>query len=396
MKHFSHLNSAVALLQLYTGEQPFHHFIKDFFRQHKKYGSRDRKSISHLAYSYFRLGHALKKKTIEERIIAGLFLCSQQPNEWLETLRPEWNPHTASSLQHKCGIIGIDATELTIFPWTNNVSDGIDKPSFNLSHLQQPGFFIRIRPGHKKTVVEKLIASAVPYQLKDDNCILLSNATNIDAVLSINKEVVIQDYSSQRVASLLSAVECPPAGCTVWDCCAASGGKSILAKDILGNIALTVSDIRPSIIANLKKRFAEAGIADYQSFVADLSKTGSDARLRTSDSGPAWPASRLIIADVPCTGSGTWGRTPEQLLYFNEKEINRYQALQQKIMSNITAMLQKDGYLLYITCSVFKQENEEMVDLIRANTSLSLLGSEVLKGYEDGADTMFAALFKNK
>jgi 16S rRNA (cytosine967-C5)-methyltransferase len=46
----------------------------------------------------------------------------------------------------------------------------------------------------------------------------------------------------------------------VWDCCAASGGKSILVKDTLNSIQLTVSDIRQSILNNLQQRFAVAGI----------------------------------------------------------------------------------------------------------------------------------------
>jgi len=52
----------------------------------------------------------------------------------------------------------------------------------------------------------------------------------------------------------------------VWDCCAASGGKSILAKDVFGNITLTVSDIRKSILHNLRKRFSEAGIEKLSFF----------------------------------------------------------------------------------------------------------------------------------
>ena len=58
----------------------------------------------------------------------------------------------------------------------------------------------------------------------------------------------------------------------VWDCCAASGGKSILLTDILKQkIELTVSDIRETILKNLHQRFKSAGIINYESFVTDLS-----------------------------------------------------------------------------------------------------------------------------
>ncbi len=73
MKHFSHLNSAAEIIRLYKGEEPFHHFIKEFFRQHKKYGSNDRKRISGLCYAYFRLGNSFPGLAMEERILTGLF-----------------------------------------------------------------------------------------------------------------------------------------------------------------------------------------------------------------------------------------------------------------------------------------------------------------------------------
>ena len=57
-----------------------------------------------------------------------------------------------------------------------------------------------------------------------------------------------------------------------WDCCAASGGKSILLKDKFPRVQLTVSDIRETILRNLRQRFQRAGIKDYHAFVADLSK----------------------------------------------------------------------------------------------------------------------------
>lgn len=155
--------------------------------------------------------------------------------------------------------------------------------------------------------------------------------------------------------------------------------------DINNRIDLTVSDIRESILANLRKRFSEAGIKNYKSFVADLSRPI-----------PAIPNSPfdLIVADVPCSGSGTWGRTPEQLFYFNEVKINDYAALQQRIVANVLPHLKRGGYFLYITCSVFKKENEEMVSSLQENFQLELTRMEILKGYDKKADTMFAALLR--
>jgi 16S rRNA (cytosine967-C5)-methyltransferase len=150
--------------------------------------------------------------------------------------------------------------------------------------------------------------------------------------------------------------------------------------------------VRESILFNLKKRFEKAGIKKYKSFVADL--TGNQSK--GTPSGDLTTGNYdLIIADVPCTGSGTWGRTPEQLFYFDNKKIDAYASIQKKIAGNTIRHLSKDGYLLYITCSVFKKENEENVRYLREKFNLGLVRQEILKGYDKKADTLFAALLKH-
>ena len=158
-----------------------------------------------------------------------------------------------------------------------------------------------------------------------------------------------------------------------------------MAKDMLGDIDLTVSDVRESILINLKKRFVEAGIKNYSSKVIDLSHSPFTTHYSPFD---------LIIADVPCSGSGTWGRTPEQLSFFQSTAIETYSDLQKKIVSNTVMQLKQGGYFLYITCSVFSKENELNVEWMQEELKLQLVKQEVIKGYAAKADTMFAALLK--
>lgn len=384
MKHFSHLNSAAEIIRLYKGEQPFHYFIKEFFRQHKKYGSKDRKSISRICYAYFRPGNSFPAMAMEERLLTGLFLCSVQPDEILQSIKPHWNAAVQQPLKEKCALAGLPYGQLDIFPFMNELGDTIDAALFALSHLRQPSLFIRIRPGCEEQVLQQLDKASEAWRRVSESCIAFSGAAKIDTLLRLNKEAVVQDYSSQRVGAFLELAHKQGLVHSVWDCCAASGGKSILAIDILGGIRLTVSDIRKSILINLEKRFAVAGITNYTSVMEDLT---------VQRRGMAAPAYDLIIADVPCSGSGTWGRTPELLSFFKAAEIDRYQALQKKILSNAFPRLKKGGCFLYITCSVFKKENEDMVAFIEEKFHPRLLRMETLKGYTLRADTMFAALF---
>ena len=381
MKYFSHLNTAVQLLQQYNGKQPFGIFIKQFFAQHKKYGSKDRKNISQLCYACFRTGKALPQLSIEERILTGLFLCSTEPNELLQNLKPEWNAAAHLSVKQKLDQLGIPFN--AIFPWKDELSEGIDYEQFCISFFTQPDLFLRVRPGSAQMVRSKLQQAGISFADVSDTCIALPNATKIDTVIETDKEAVVQDFSSQRVGEFMEYVHAsiPSTTLRVWDACAASGGKSILAYDVFRQIDLTVTDIRESILINLKKRFATAGINAWHPFVIDLS--ASSFTRSTFD---------LIITDVPCSGSGTWSRTPEQLYYFNASEIDRYSSLQKKIIHNVVPQLKPGAWLLYCTCSVFKKENEEMVQLLQQQYRLRLHKMELLKGYDQKADTLFAAL----
>ncbi len=324
---------------------------------------------------------------VEERILIALFLCSHQPDEVLKELKPEWNEKIELPFDEKLSLINHKFSIHEIFPWQDELSDAIDNEAFILSLFEQPDLFLRLRPGKEKMAKQKLHTAGIQFQTISDSCIALSNSSKLDELIALNKEAVVQDYSSQRVGEFMTPVRpgrSDRESLRVWDCCAASGGKSIMAKDILGDIDLMVSDVRESILHNLEKRFQQAGIKNYESFVADLSKPLTIS-LSTFN---------LIIADVPCTGSGTWGRTPEQLHYFDENKIEEYAATQQKIVATAITQLEPGGYLLYITCSVFKKENEEAVDFMEKKFSLELVKMELLKGYDKKADTMFAALLK--
>ena len=381
----AYLSAAEEILKQYRGEEPFHFFLKRYFGENKKFGSRDRRYITHLCYCFFRLGKSLSEISIPEKLILGLFLCDNKKSILLQKLDSPLNEEVENNLDNKLQKIkkGYNFRQEDIFCFGDHVSDVIELNYFLRSFLIQPLVFLRIRPGNEKEVRKKLTNASIPYQLINDHCLAVEPATKLDAILEINKEVVIQDKSSQQVLKSLIEHAAKKHIKTAWDCCAASGGKSILLKDQFPDVQLIVSDIREPILINLKKRLEEAGIRDYKKMVVDL----STSRIKTQQ------LFDLIICDAPCSGSGTWSRTPEQLYFFDEKKIDQYAALQKKIVTNAVKSLKKDGFFLYITCSVFKKENEEIVQFLENELSLHLIQAEYLEGYRQKADTLFSALF---
>jgi 16S rRNA (cytosine967-C5)-methyltransferase len=392
-KFHSYITSATKIISTYSGGKTLTIHIRSFFAADKKFGSRDRRVISSLCYSYFRAGHAFKQYNTEQKILAGLFLCENKSNELLFHFRPDLDEKIGLAIPEKCSVLQIQQT--AFFPFLIELGPAIDPALFSVSFLKQPGIYLRIRPGRLNVVEEKLEQAEVQFKKLNNECIQLESNVAADKILKLNKEAVVQDINSQQVLNYLDKVTGFDPGenkISAWDCCAASGGKSILLYDKLrGNIKLTVSDIRENILLNLSERLKQAGININDSFITDLTM---------SSMIPAREKFSIILCDVPCTGSGTWGRNPEQLFYFDKKTIADYAARQKKIVENTIPHLKNGGLFFYITCSVFEKENEGVVAFIKEKLSadregykLQLIHTEYLKGYEIAADTMFVAVF---
>ena len=398
----NYLKIAIRLIQGYKADEPFSTYSKRFFTADKQYGSRDRKYILSLCYYYFRLGQSVKTISVEERILTGIFLCEQSSHELLNILKPSWNININSSLPQKILDTNLSFELQDIFPFKEELSPAINPDQFAASFLVQPDLFLRIRQKRRETMMQRLNKSGLPFTMKNADCLALPNGTNVETLFALDHEAVIQDYNSQQVLHYLTS---PPVLALLepfqkyspefrhtrvikaWDCCAASGGKSILLYDVLHRaVKPTVSDIRLPIIMKLHQRFKKAGIRFYDYFICDLEKN-----ILPEMTLAPFP---VIICDAPCTGSGTWGRTPEQLFFFKKEKIISFSERQKAIVTNAIHFLAKDGLFFYITCSVFKKENEIIAEYIQENLGLSIQQMELLKGYDKKADTMFVAVFK--
>ncbi len=381
-RFYSYLNTATTIVSNFDGATPLSIYLKKFFNTSKKFGSKDRKQIAGLVYNFYRVGLAIKSGSIEEKHLMATFLCENTTSQILENIKPEWNNLIESKIEDKLILLGNNFDEQNIFPYLNNLSNSIEVENFKKSFYQQPYLFLRIRPNHKINVLGKLKETETRFELRSENCLSVANGIKINELLKVGQEVIIQDFSSQKVGDIIAPFM-KSKQLSIWDCCAASGGKSIMMYDINNEIDLTVTDIRESILENLAERFAEAGLKKYKSKLIDLTqKTYFEDKFD------------LIVADVPCTGSGTWARTPEQLYFFNAKKINEYADLQYNIVSNAIPNLKVGGYLVYITCSVFEMENEAQVKKLAENYGLNVILTHTLVGYNNKADSMFIAILK--
>lgn len=371
----SYLQTAEKLIAGYYGKMPFSNYIKLYFASNKKFGSRDRRQISTLCFCFFRTFN-FPAKSLRESIIISAFLCTDEKWSFYSDVFLNYANKTTDE---KFSLLNYSKDDL--FKFKNFLSPEIDKIKYSSSYLNQPNLYLRIRPGFNRKVISVFEKNNIGFEIEND-CISLPPSIKVQELFSVNKEVVVQDKNSQKVLDYFSKIQLP-LNFKVWDCCAASGGKSILLSDkVKYKFQLFVSDVRQSILIKLKQRFKEAVIQPQKIFAADLSKP-----YRSNEKYD------LIICDAPCSGSGTWQRTPEQQYFFKEKMLNDYSQLQKHIISNSLPALKKGGFFFYITCSVFEKENEENVKYIESNFDLKLLHKEYLKGYMQKADTLFVAIF---
>ncbi|MDB5132899.1 MAG: rsmB [Mucilaginibacter sp.] len=382
MKAINQLKTFQRILDEYPAETPLSKFLPGFYRQNKQMGSTDRRIAGRLVYNYFRLGRALPDLPVDERLFVAEFLCNSQLNSFLQHFKPEWAACVSFNIDEKLEMVKTaypGFKQEDVFPWTGQLSAGIDKNAFLRSFFVQPDLFIRVYKGFEPQVKIALTAAEVVFKDEGNGCLSLPNGTRLEALIANPHWYEVQDFSSQQTAQYFA----PQKWESWWDACAGSGGKSLLLHDMEPTVKLVVSDIRESILANLDERFQQAGLIKYQKKLLNLTQNNDLILHDYAFDG--------IILDAPCTGSGTWGRTPEMISQFDTHKIEFFQRLQQSIARNIVKHLKPGKPLIYITCSVFKAENEDLVNFIVKELGLKLEKQTVLKGYENKADTMFMA-----
>lgn len=382
MKALNQLKTFQRILSEYPADTPLGKFLPGFFRQNKQMGSTDRRVASRLVYNYFRLGKALPHLPDDERLLIAEFLCNNQVNSYLQHFKPDWALLVGFPLDEKINIIQKAYPDFKlkgVYPWSDRLSADIDREVFLKSFFIQPDLFIRIRKGFEHQVKAELNKAEVAFKDEGGNCLSLPNGTRLENIFPKQHWFEVQDRSSQQTGEFFK----PHRWEQWWDACAASGGKSLLLHEQQPDLKLVVSDIRESILANLDERFDQVGLRKYQKKLLDLTQNPDPYMHDYEFDG--------IILDAPCSGSGTWGRTPEMISQFNAVRTDFFQRLQQNIIPNVVKYLKADKPLIYITCSAFKAENEDAVDFMVSELGLKVESQQVLKGYEHKADTMFVA-----
>lgn len=164
----------------------------------------------------------------------------------------------------------------------------------------------------------------------------------------LNGLVELQDPSSQAAVQDLELVQ----NTRVLDYCAGGGGKA-LALAASGAIVIA-HDIDPRRTKDIAPRAQRAGVSIECVLTEDLKP------LEAFD---------LVFCDAPCTGSGTWRRSPEAKWALTPDRLDELLSIQQSVLNKACEFVKPGGQLIYATCSVFGEENENQIETFLAQSS---------------------------
>jgi 16S rRNA (cytosine967-C5)-methyltransferase len=364
------LQAAIDILAALDGtQQPVDRYLKDFFRARRYAGSKDRRAISELVFDVMRhrssLAHRMGGGSARALVIAALLASGDDPAarftggygpellsdaeraaiaaapspapphvageypSWLEAsllcafgddLLPEM-----TALQARAPV---DLRVNTLKANRPDVLAALQAEGFSASPTPHSPVGIRIPPGE-------------------------GNATLTKSALFLSGAFEFQDEAAQ-LASLLADAK---PGMRVLDLAAGSGGKALALAAAMNNDGhiLAFDDV-PKRLAPLRERVERAGATCIQ----QADKRG----------GPIWGDGKfdIVFLDAPCSGTGTWRRQPELRWRLTPERLAELTRLQDWLLDDAARHTAPGGRLVYATCSLLPEENEDRVAAFLART----------------------------
>lgn len=203
---------------------------------------------------------------------------------------------------------------------------------------------LRINTPSREMMIKKLRSEGLffrptsysPYGIRSDERVNLRNCTAY-----LDGEIEVQDEASQ-IAAVLADVR--PEHKTVDYCCGA-GGKTLMMSFLNQNRGrIDVHDIEPRRLEALKERALRLKVSNFKVINALTDKDYD-----------------RFIVDAPCSGSGTWRRSPDAKFRLTPERLSELTAIQSEILETAYNHTRAGGWIVYFTCSILREENEDII-----------------------------------
>ena len=400
MRPAAQIQAAIELLEEIESERrPADRMLSAYYRSRRYIGSKDKTAISETVYDVMRQKGSLSWLCNESNL-------SDTPRSWviLNLLSKQvdidelfiGDDYSPEVLSEEEAAAQVHASRLL---QTNAIQTAPEAARLNL-----PEWLV---PLMQKSLGEGFVDEMLTMQKRAELCIrtntLKSDRQNLQAVLQsdniettptqhspgglmIHQKVSfnhvpafkeglfeVQDQGSQLIA-LVAGVK---PGDKVVDFCAGAGGKTLaLAAQMENKGVIHACDVHTKRLENLAKRKKRAGVHNIQTHVLSSERDKWVKR----QSGKM----DVVLIDAPCTGTGTWRRSPDARWNLEIENLESLQTLQANILESASRLVKPGGKLIYATCSLLQEENEMQIVNFLSNhnefESGTLAGKDYLQG----------------
>ena len=382
MLDYDRVSCVLELLKYFDeGSKIASKLVQNYFRSNKNLGSKDRKFISNSFWNiikhrnkiYWHLKNINLKVTFEREIILELFFSNIDykndfykiknlffSNSKLNKIFKDKDLDLLKNLNFN-NFFNSDMPECVFYELPDFLLESI-KRNFKIDwknvalFLNKEAFFdIRVNTLKNKTrdeIMDTLTEIDVPFQICKYSPIgirLLKRFPINGNKLFKSGNIEIQGEASQLSALLLGAKP----GMQVADICSGAGGKSLVLADIMQNKGRILSlDINQRRLKQASLRFKRAGVHIVERRLVDMNWSTKGLEKKFD----------LVLIDAPCSGIGTWSRSPDSRFKFNKNKLQELINIQSDLLLKGSKMVAPGGKLAYMTCSILPEEGIDQIE----------------------------------
>ena len=317
--------TAAEVISQATPQKPADSVLRTVLRNKTALSRPDGREISWTVFNYYRWLRWLDAKvSLEEQIV--------QARDWAWRFRQEPGTFSAEDLAKAAP------------DWAPERVGA--SPEWLRALQVEPTIWLRARRGTAQNLLSRFMI-AQPGPLPDS--IRFQSEEDLFRLPEFHEGLFeLQDISSQAVSLICD----PKPGETWWDACAGEGGKTLHLSDLMGNKGMIwATDKADWRLKQLKLRAGRAHCFNYRS--KPWAGTGTLPTKTLFDG---------VLLDAPCSGIGTWQRNPHARWTTTPQDLDELAALQQSLLSQVSASVKPGARLIYAVCTLSLAETRDIAD----------------------------------
>ena len=360
--------AAIALADVLNNPGPADAKLGRFFRENRELGVKDRAFVAESVYGVLRrkslLAYLADGEDPRKLLLAWLLrvqgmslreleaVLNKQQKEWAQEIKAKSTENISQAMQ----------ADLPEWLWQSLVAQYGETEALAIARsLQQPApldLRVNLLKATRDEVVQRFENERAQLTLTPYSPVGLRMPERMNISrhpLFTEGKIEVQDEGSQLLAQLVA----PRRGEMVADFCAGAGGKSLAMGALMRNTGrIYAFDVSEKRLQNLGVRLKRSGLSNLHS---QLISSESDPKLKRLQG-----KFDRVLVDAPCSGLGTLRRNPDLKWRQSPDDIQELTAKQQSILDRASRLVKGGGKLVYATCSLLKEENEQVVEAFLA------------------------------